>query len=281
VTGITIIAADGHAISPTGRSRQLTKTTPNPNAAARLRILIVDDHPIIRRGMRQILAEEWPEATFSEATNGWEALALAQAGDCEVVLLDLTLPGLDGLDVLERLKQTRPRLPVLVLTMHPEDEFGLQALRAGAAGYLTKETAPLQLAQAVRKVLAGGSYITPVLAEKLAEEFQTGKSRLPHELLSRREFQVLCRLAAGQTIKEIAFDLSRSAKTISTYRTRLLRKMKLRNTAELIRYGIEHKLEQPRLASAPLSRLPSRRPPPPVAGHPAVPPPSGNILTSR
>ena len=206
-------------------------------------ILIVDDHPIVRQGLRQILAEEWPEATFGEARNGIEALALAEKDAWDVVLLDITMPGRNGLDVLKELRQTRPRLPVLVLSVHCEDEFGLRALRAGAAGYMTKETAAQELVQAVRKVLAGGRYISPSLAEKLAAEFQAEPGRSPHALLSDREFQVLGLLAAGKAVKEIAFELSRSVKTISTHRARVLRKMNMKSTADLIRYGIQHHLD--------------------------------------
>jgi two-component system invasion response regulator UvrY len=206
-----------------------------------LKILIADDHPVVRRGLKQIVAEIPGMAVADEATNGWEALSKVQAGDYDVVLLDITMPGKNGIEVLTQLKSEKPGLPILVLSMHPEKQFAVRALRAGASGYLTKESAPDELVTAIQKVSSGGKYISPSLAEELASVIQQSE-KLPHENLSNREYQVMCLLASGKTATEIAKEMSLSVKTISTYRSRILEKMGMKNNAELIHYAVENHL---------------------------------------
>jgi DNA-binding NarL/FixJ family response regulator len=207
-----------------------------------LKILIADDHPVVRRGLKQIIADTPDMAVGDEATNGWEVLSKVRAGDYDVVLLDIAMPGKDGLDVLTQLKHEKPKLPVLMLSMYPEQQFAVRALRAGASGYLTKESAPDELVGAIRKVSAGGKYVSSALAEKLALDLQGGGKQPPHETLSDREYQVMCLIASGKTVTEIAWELSLSVKTISTYRHRILDKMKMKNNAELTHYTISRRL---------------------------------------
>ena len=206
-----------------------------------LKILIADDHPVVRRGLKQIIAETSDMAVSDEATNGLEVLSKVKAGNYDVVILDITMPGKDGMDVLAQLKYEKPGLPILMLSMHPEEQFAVRALRAGASGYLTKDSASDELAIAIRKVSQGGKYISPSLAEKLASIVQEGQ-RLPHETLSDREFEVMRLLASGKTVTEIARALSLSVKTISTYRSRILNKMQMKNNAELTRYAVNSRL---------------------------------------
>ena len=206
-----------------------------------IRILIADDHPVVRRGLKQIVAEIPGMADADEAADGWEALSKVRAGDYDVVLLDITMPGKDGIDVLTQLKYEKPRLPILVLSMHPEEQFAVRALRAGASGYLTKESAPDELVTAIQKVLSGGKYVSPSLAEELASVIQQSE-KLPHKSLSNREYQVMCLFASGKTATEIAKGLSLSVKTISTYRSRILEKMGMKNNAELIHYAVKNHL---------------------------------------
>ena len=161
---------------------------------------------------------------------------------CDVVLLDITMPNKSGLDVLKELHAESPRLPVLVLSMHPEDQYAVRVLRAGAAGYLTKETAPVKLVQAIRKVIRGGKYVSPTLAEKLVYDLDVDTSKAPHEVLSDREYQVLCMIASGKTVTDIAEELALSVKTISTYRVRILEKLNMKNNAEITRYAIKEGL---------------------------------------
>jgi len=207
-----------------------------------VRILIADDHAVVRQGLKQILTDEFPTAMFGEAANAAEVLTQARNQKWDLVLLDISLPDKSGLDVLKELKQAQPKLPTLVLSMHPEDQFAVRVLKAGAAGYLTKETATEKLAEAVRKALSGGTYVSSSLAETLAHDVSRKLDGPPHEMLSDREFEVARLLASGKTVKEIAGVMSLSVKTISTYRTRLLEKLRLRNNAELARYALEHHL---------------------------------------
>jgi len=207
-----------------------------------IRILIADDHPIVRRGVVHLLKETFKSAQFGEAETSPEALGKVRQEKWDLLILDIGLPGRGGLDVLHELKNSAGSPPVIVYSMYPEQEFAVRALKAGAAGYLTKESAPEELARAIRKVLGGGRYVSDSLAERLALELGSGRVRPPHELLSDREFEVLRMLASGMTAKQIAGELSLSAKTISTYRSRILEKTGLRTTAEVIRYAIEHKL---------------------------------------
>jgi two-component system invasion response regulator UvrY len=205
------------------------------------RILIADDHAVVRRGLKQIVAETPDIVIADEATNGREVLDKIRNGDFDEVLLDIAMPDKDGMDVLNQIKYERPELPVLILSMYPEEQFAVRALRAGASGYLTKESAPDELVTAIRRVSAGGKYVSSALAEKLASLLQNIE-RPPHESLSDREYKVMCLIASGKTVTEIAGELSLSIKTISTYRARVLGKMKMRNNAELTHYAIRNHL---------------------------------------
>ena len=207
-----------------------------------LRILIADDHPLFRRGLKQIIAETSDMVVADEAADGREALSKAATGDYDVLLLDITMPFKNGVDVLSQLKNERPTLPVLMLSMHPEEQYAVRALRAGASGYLTKESAPEELVAAIRKVSTGGKYVSASLAERLASIVQRDDEALPPETLSHREYQVMCILASGKTVSEAARELSLSVKTISTYRARILEKLKMKNNAELMRYAIKNQL---------------------------------------
>jgi two-component system invasion response regulator UvrY len=207
-----------------------------------IKTVIADDHPIVRAGLKQILAEASDIKVAAEAGDGHELLRLIRMGDVDVVLLDITMPGLMGLDALKQLRVENPDLPILVLSMHPEDQYGIRVLKAGASGYLMKSAAPDQLVGAIRKVYRGGKYVSPSLAEKMAFSLQTGATTLPHEALSDREYQVLCMIASGKTVKEIAGQLSLSEKTISTYRARILEKMDMKSSAELTHYAIKFNL---------------------------------------
>jgi len=206
------------------------------------RVLIADDHAILRRGLKEILMRELDDAVCGEAENADQVLAQVQNQEWDVVILDVTMPGRSGLDVLRDLKVMRPRLPVLVLSMHPEDQYGKRILKAGACGYMNKDSAPEELIKAIRKVQAGGRYISQALAEKLAWDLNTDQERPVHETLSHREFEVLRLLASGKTVGQIALDLHLSATTVSTYRARILEKMNMTTTAELMRYAIENHL---------------------------------------
>ncbi|HKF42524.1 MAG TPA: response regulator transcription factor [Thermoanaerobaculia bacterium] len=203
-----------------------------------MRILIADDHAIVREGLKTILSREHDMEVGAEAANSEEALRLALDENFDVVILDVFMPGNGGLETLGRLRKERPELPVLVLSVHPEDDLALQALRSGASGYLNKDAACEQLVGAVRKVVSGGHYISESLAEKLALGLTLEPARPLAELLSDREYDVLRRLASGRTVSGVAEDLGLSVKTISTVRSRVLRKLHLQNTAELIRYAI-------------------------------------------
>ena len=207
-----------------------------------MRILIADDHAVVRQGLKQILAAEFSQAVFGEASNGQQAIELVWRESWDVLVLDITMPGQNGLDVLKAIKKSRPRLPVLMLSMHPEDQFAVRMLKIGAAGYMTKESAPAELVGAVKKVVNGGRYVSPALAEKMASFLSIDVQTAPHERLSNREFVVLRMIASGKTVSEIALELSLSVKTVSTYRTRILEKMGMRNSAELTHYAIQNQL---------------------------------------
>jgi len=207
-----------------------------------LKILIADDHLIVRKGLRQILSEESDIGEVGEAQDSQEVLELVRKRDWDIVILDIKMPGRGGIDALKELKQLHPKLPVLILSMHPEDQYAVRALKAGASGYMTKESAQEELVKAIRKILQGGKYVSPTLAEKLAFDLE-GKIEKPlHETLSDREYQVMLLIASGKTVSEIAEELSLSVKTIDTYRTRILEKMKMKTNAELIRCAIKNKL---------------------------------------
>lgn len=209
-----------------------------------MRILMVDDHPVVRQGLRQILAEAFPHAVFGEAATAQEALDRFRQHQWDVVILDICIPGRNGIEVLKELKQEQPRLPVLVLSIYAEDLYATRVLKAGADGYVVKDSAPAELVSAINRILQGRKYVSASLAEKLAAEIQPSAAKPLHEALSDREFEVLRLLAAGNTVKEIAETMSLSAKTVSTYRTRILVKLRLKTTSELIRYAIRHRLEE-------------------------------------
>ncbi|HEY6193277.1 MAG TPA: response regulator transcription factor [Bacteroidota bacterium] len=207
-----------------------------------IRILITDDHPLMREGVAKILLAESDMRVAGEARTAAEMLDLLREKEVDVLVLDISLPGTSGLDALKDVRQQFPRLPILILSMHPEDRFATRVLKTGASGYVTKESAPEELVKAIRKVHRGGKYVSNSLAEKLAEEIDTSAVRRPHESLSDREFQILRMIAAGKKAREIAHQLSLSVRTVNTYRTRLLQKMHMKSTAELIHYALEQKL---------------------------------------
>ncbi len=207
-----------------------------------MRILITDDHAVVRQGLKQILATEFRRAEFGEAGNAAEAIERVWHESWDVVILDISMPGRTGLEVLKEIHQHRPKLPVLVLSMHPEDQFAVRLLKVGASGYMTKESAPDALVGAVKKVVAGGRYVSPALAEKMASYLALDLHTAPHERLSDREFLVLRLIASGKTPTQIAHDLSLSVKTISTYRTRILEKTGMASNAELTHYAIQNRL---------------------------------------
>jgi DNA-binding NarL/FixJ family response regulator len=204
------------------------------------RILITDDHAILRQGLKQILIDEIADAKFGEAGDSAVALTLLHKEAWDVLILDINMPGRNGFEVLDDVRRNFPLLPVLVLSSTPEDQLGLRAIRSGAAGYLNKQTAPEQLVNAVRTVLAGGQFISATLAQKIVADLRRGTDRLRHEALSDRELQVFKFTAAGKSLKEIAAELSLSAKTISTFRTRIFQKLDVKNDVELARYAQEH-----------------------------------------
>jgi DNA-binding NarL/FixJ family response regulator len=204
-----------------------------------IRVLIADDHAILRRGLKEILVRELDQVTCGEAEDARHALTEVQSHTWDLVILDISMPGRSGLDLLGDLRQTQPQLPILVLSMHAEDQYGKRVLKAGAAGYMNKESAPEELIKAIRKLLAGGRYVSPALAEKLVLALNQDAGRPVHETLSRREFEILRMIASGKTVTQIAGELHLSPTTVSTYRTRILGKMNMATTADLIRYALQ------------------------------------------
>jgi two-component system invasion response regulator UvrY len=207
-----------------------------------IRILVVDDHAIVREGLKQILADVNDMAVRDEAAGGQEALTKIRSGEFDVVLLDISMPGRSGLEILKEIKAERPKLPVLILSMHAEEQYAVRTLRAGASGYLTKASAPDELIGAIRKVSCGRKYVSSSLAEKLAVELDIDTKKPPHATLSDREYQVMLMLASGKSVKEIADELFLSVKTISTYRSRVMEKMNMKKNAELTLYAIQNHL---------------------------------------
>ena len=207
-----------------------------------IRILIADDHAIVRRGLKHIVSEQPDMTVAGEAENARRVLDLVRTDKWDVIVLDINMPGRSGLEVLKELRREHPKLPVLVLSVHPEDQYGVRVLKAGAAGYLTKDSAPDELVQAIRKVHRGGKYVSASLAEVLVFELETETDRPRHKSLSDREYQVMTMIASGKTVGEIGEELSLSVKTISTYRARVLGKMKMRTNAELTHYAIQNQL---------------------------------------
>ncbi|HOO70393.1 MAG TPA: response regulator transcription factor [Spirochaetota bacterium] len=207
-----------------------------------INIIIADDHEIVRAGLKQIISDSQELHVKGEARDGQELLEKVRMDDFDVVLLDIKMPGRSGLEILKQLKVEFPDTPVIVLSMHPEDQYAVRTIKAGASGYLTKETAGEKLIEAIKKVYKGGKYISPTLAEKLADSIANDKQKPPHEYLTDREFQVVCMIASGKTVTEIAKELFLSVKTISTYRQRILEKMNMKNNAELTHYVINNNL---------------------------------------
>jgi two-component system invasion response regulator UvrY len=207
-----------------------------------IRFLIADDHAIVLKGLKQILLAEYPSAIIEEAGDAEELVKKAFAKEWDVVICDLNMPGRSGLDAMKQIKQTSPKLPVLIMSMYPEDQYALRVLKAGASGYLSKDSIHHELIKAIQTVLLGRKFITSSIAEKLVEVFDTGSDRPPHELLSDREFGVFKQLASGKTVSEIADQLSISPNTVSTYRSRILEKMNMRTNTELTRYALEKRL---------------------------------------
>jgi len=207
-----------------------------------LKILVTDDHTIVREGLKQILSEVPDIIVAGEASDGNQALNQVRNGDYDLVLLDIAMPGISGLDILKQLKSERPNLPVLMLSMYPEEQYAVRTLKAGAAGYLTKASAPEELIAAIHKVCAGGKYVTSSLAEKLASYLEVDFEKPAHELLSDREYQLVIMIASGKTVTQIADELSLSVKTISTNRSRALRKLGMKTNAEITLYAIKQGL---------------------------------------
>jgi DNA-binding NarL/FixJ family response regulator len=207
-----------------------------------IKVIIADDHPIVRAGMKQILSESGDILVAGEADSGEGLLQAIQKAAYDAVLLDITMPGIGGLETLKRIRALKPDLPVLILSIHSEEQFALRTLKAGAAGYLTKSSAPAELVRAIRQVTAGRKFISAAFGEKLVMQFQHDLSRLPHERLSEREFQVLCMIANGKTVSEIAESLNLSVKTVSTYRSRILEKTGMNTSAELTTYAIRNNI---------------------------------------
>lgn len=206
------------------------------------RILLVDDHPIVRQGIKQVLTDAFQPAQVGEAATAEEGMNELRGDSWDVMVLDLTLPGTSGLDLLKDLRRERPTLPVLVLSMHPPDQFARRAMNAGASGYLTKDSAPTEIIKAVSEVMAGRCYLNNAVLEEIVTHQESRQAQRPHELLSDREYQVLRLIASGLTVSQIAARLSLSVKTISTYRARVIEKMEMKTTAELMHYAIHHGL---------------------------------------
>jgi len=207
-----------------------------------MRVLICDDHPIVRKGLRDILEQEGTPVTIGEVASAEEALELARKKAWDTVVLDITMPGRSGLELLKDLKRERPNVPVLVLSVHPAEQYAVRVLRAGASGYLTKESAPEELLTAVRRIVRGGRYVSPSVAETLAADLGRPADELPHQGLSDREFEIMRLLGSGKRVSEIAAELHLSVKTVSTYRARVLTKLNARTTAQIMRYAIKHGL---------------------------------------
>jgi two-component system, NarL family, invasion response regulator UvrY len=207
-----------------------------------VKVLIADDHALVRKGLQQVIREQAPDMSVSEAADGEQVLTMVHEQDWDALVLDIGMPKRSGLEVLQKLRYEKPSLPVLILSMHSEDQYAIRVLRAGAAGYLSKDAAPEELVVAIRKAVSGGRYVSPALAEKLALGLSGGLDKLPHELLSDREYTVLMKIGEGKSVGEIADELALSVKTVSTYRARVLEKMNLKTNADLIRYSLENNL---------------------------------------
>jgi two-component system, NarL family, invasion response regulator UvrY len=209
-----------------------------------LRVIITDDHPVVLKGLKEIISEGLDDVMVDVASKGYELLSKINDNDYDIVLLDISLPDINGLEVLKEIKKKKRKLPVLVLSMYPEENYAARAYKGGAQGYLTKASAPDELLLAVRKILSGKKYVSPSFAEKMLLDFESDKEKLPHENLSDRELQVLCMIGKGKAVKEIAGELHLSTNTIRTFRTRILDKIGLKGTNELIHYAMAHNLTE-------------------------------------
>ncbi|HGY57291.1 MAG TPA: response regulator transcription factor [Caldithrix abyssi] len=207
-----------------------------------IKILIADDHAIVREGLKQIVAEAGNMQVTGEAADAREMFALLEKDSWDVVVLDINMPGKSGLEALKEMQERYPQIPVLILSMYGEDQYGLRAIKAGAAGYLKKVSAPEELVNAIHKIVNGGKYISPELAEKLADTYRTEEKEFPHEALSDREYQIMCKIALGDSAEAIAEELCISIHTVYSYRNRILEKMKMKSNVELTRYAIRNKL---------------------------------------
>jgi DNA-binding NarL/FixJ family response regulator len=209
-----------------------------------LRIVIADDHPVVLKGLKEILSESFDDVIIDGTTTGYELMNNVRKNHYDLALLDISLPDINGLEVLKEINKKKPKLPVLIISMYPEEQYALRAIKAGARGYLTKRSAPNELVLAVRKILSGKRYVSPAFAEKMLFEFESDAERPPHEGLSDRELQVLCMIGGGKAVNQIAEELHLSANTVRTYRTRILEKIGVKGTGELIHYAITHRLAE-------------------------------------
>ncbi|HUN54997.1 MAG TPA: response regulator transcription factor [Smithella sp.] len=206
-----------------------------------IRVIIIDDHPVVRRGLKQIIEEEQDMRVVNQAGNAHDAIFVISQTACDAVILDITLPGISGIEVLNQLRQERPDLPVLIMSMHEEEQYALRVIKAGASGYLMKDSIPEELIKAIRKIAAGGKYISSSFSETLIS-LQESQGKLLHENLSDREFQIMCMIVRGKALKDIGEELCISGKTVSTYRARILEKMKMKSNAEIVSYALKHEL---------------------------------------
>lgn len=206
-----------------------------------IRVITVDDHAVVRRGLKQIIEEESDMKVVNEAGNGRDAISVIRQTSCDVVILDISLPGLGGIEVLRHIRHEYPNLPVLIMSMHEEKQYAFRVIKAGASGYLMKDSIPEELINAIRRIIAGGKYISPSFSEALIQEQELSETPL-HEKLSDREFQIMCMIARGKALKDIGEVLFISGKTVSTYRTRILEKMKMKTNAEIVSYALKHEL---------------------------------------
>jgi two-component system invasion response regulator UvrY len=204
-----------------------------------MKVLIADDHDVVRRGLKQILQEEFANIKFGEAHTAEEAIALSIKQSWDALVLDITMPGKSGFEAMKEIRAARPKLPILILSVQPEDQYAIPVLKAGASGYLTKDSASAELVNAFKKVISGGKYVTPTIAEKLASSLTDKPGQPLHESLSVREFQVMRLLSSGKTPSQIATDLKLSVQAVSTYRSRILQKLKITNNADLVRYALQ------------------------------------------
>jgi DNA-binding NarL/FixJ family response regulator len=209
-----------------------------------LRVVVADDHPVVLKGLKEILSEGFTGATIDGTATGYELLNIIQENHYDLVLLDISLPDINGLEVLKEIKKKKPKLPVLIVSMYPEEQYAPRAMKAGAYGYLTKRSASEELVLAVRKILAGKRYVSPAYAEKMMYDFESNVEKSPHERLSDRELQVLCMIGGGKAVNQIAEELHVSANTVRTYRTRILEKIGVKGTSEMIHYAITHHLQE-------------------------------------